>query len=281
MKNLPWKGRGQGHVSNFYIMDLKNFATASRRYTGDIHNSVRRRFVYDTYKIMEVTRSRHGWVHMFITHRPTVTLQLHNFSLFRTCRTSSFCTVAWQLARFQLTRRIARSVGDSWASCYIQIQCLRCYWMAVCCKQINTALSWLVGRSVTALVRRSGAVRVVGLFRRVQPYRPAGVVCRRAADRHRARRQEGTQDAVRLHRRRRRRPRPRVWTLPHHGNNHPLLTYTQTQLTAPDPTWSSSGGVAIRHVYRKTTQTSLYLVDGTVQHKIKRISPKRLRSSRE
>ena len=37
---------------------------------------------------------------------------------FRTCRTSSFCTVVWQLARFQLTRRIARSLGDSWASCY-------------------------------------------------------------------------------------------------------------------------------------------------------------------
>jgi len=32
-------GRGQGHVSNFYILDLENFATASRRYTGDIHNS--------------------------------------------------------------------------------------------------------------------------------------------------------------------------------------------------------------------------------------------------
>ena len=32
-------GRGQGHVSNFYIVDLENFATASRRYTGDIHNS--------------------------------------------------------------------------------------------------------------------------------------------------------------------------------------------------------------------------------------------------
>ena len=29
------------------------------------------------------------------------------------CRTSSFCTVAWKLARFQLTRRIARSIGDS------------------------------------------------------------------------------------------------------------------------------------------------------------------------
>jgi len=53
---------------------------------------------------------------MFITHRPTLTLQLHNFDLFRTCRTSIFCTVAWQLARFQLTRRIARSLGDSWIS---------------------------------------------------------------------------------------------------------------------------------------------------------------------
>ena len=31
--------RGKGHVSNFYIVDLENFATASRRYTGDIHNS--------------------------------------------------------------------------------------------------------------------------------------------------------------------------------------------------------------------------------------------------
>jgi len=32
-------GRGQGYVGNFYIVDLENFATASRRYTGDIHNT--------------------------------------------------------------------------------------------------------------------------------------------------------------------------------------------------------------------------------------------------
>ena len=32
-------GRGQGHVSNFCIVDLENLATASRLYTGDIHNS--------------------------------------------------------------------------------------------------------------------------------------------------------------------------------------------------------------------------------------------------
>ena len=53
-------GRGQGHMSNFCIVDLENFATASRRYTGDIHNSVHSRFVYDTYKTMEATRSRQG-----------------------------------------------------------------------------------------------------------------------------------------------------------------------------------------------------------------------------
>jgi len=52
--------RGQGHVSNFCIVDLENFATASRRYTGDIHNSVCSRFAYDTYKTMEATRLHHG-----------------------------------------------------------------------------------------------------------------------------------------------------------------------------------------------------------------------------
>jgi len=39
MSEFSLSGRGQGHVSNFYIVDLENFATASRRYTGDIHNS--------------------------------------------------------------------------------------------------------------------------------------------------------------------------------------------------------------------------------------------------
>jgi len=39
MSECSLSGRGQGHVSNFYIMDFKNFATASNRYTGDINNS--------------------------------------------------------------------------------------------------------------------------------------------------------------------------------------------------------------------------------------------------
>jgi len=37
MSECSLSGRGQGHANNFYIVDFKNFATASRRYTGDIH----------------------------------------------------------------------------------------------------------------------------------------------------------------------------------------------------------------------------------------------------
>jgi len=105
MSECSLSGRGQGHVSNFYIVDLENFATASRR------------FVYDT----RDNGNRLGRVMvectLFMTHCLPLNLQLHTISLVRTCRISSFCTVAWQLARLLLTRRIARSLGDSCASC--------------------------------------------------------------------------------------------------------------------------------------------------------------------
>jgi len=39
MSECCLSGRGLGHVSNFYIVDLDNFVTASRRYTGDIHHT--------------------------------------------------------------------------------------------------------------------------------------------------------------------------------------------------------------------------------------------------
>jgi len=169
MKNLPWKGRGQGQLARFRILhpikspqrltlETSNFVHGSAMrslslvmselvflkwaWSGSreqfLHCGLRKfrhskssvywwytqldrhRFVYDTYKTMKATRTRHGWVHMFIIHWLTLNLQLHNFDLFRTCRTSSFCTVAWQLAKFQLTRHIAQSLslGDSWASCF-------------------------------------------------------------------------------------------------------------------------------------------------------------------
>ena len=39
MNECSLSGRDQGHVSNFYIVDLEKFATAGRRYTGDINTS--------------------------------------------------------------------------------------------------------------------------------------------------------------------------------------------------------------------------------------------------
>jgi len=68
-------GRSQYHVSNFYIVDLENFATASRRYTGDIHNST--------------------VVGLFMTHCLQLNFQLYTIGLVRTWRISSFRTVAW------------------------------------------------------------------------------------------------------------------------------------------------------------------------------------------
>jgi len=71
-------GHVQGHVSNFYIVDLENFATATL-YTYRWYTQLdRRRFVYDTYKTMKATRTHHSWVHMFITHRPTSLILILN-----------------------------------------------------------------------------------------------------------------------------------------------------------------------------------------------------------
>jgi len=79
MSECSLSGRGQGHVSNFYIVDLENFATASRQYTGNIHNTS----VVGLFMTPLRQWKRHGWVHMFITYRPTVILQLHNFDFFQ------------------------------------------------------------------------------------------------------------------------------------------------------------------------------------------------------
>ena len=64
MSECSLSGRGQGHVSNFYIVDLKNFATASRRYTGDIHNSTVVGLFMTPVRQWEPTRLRLGWVHI-------------------------------------------------------------------------------------------------------------------------------------------------------------------------------------------------------------------------
>jgi len=58
MSECSLSGRGQGHVSNFYMVDLEN-STASRRYTGDIHNSSMVG-LFMTPETMRATRSRRG-----------------------------------------------------------------------------------------------------------------------------------------------------------------------------------------------------------------------------
>ena len=75
MSDCFLSGRGQDHMSNFYIVYLENFATASHRYTCDIHNST--------------------VVGLFMTHCLQLNFQLHTIGLVRTCRINSFCTVAW------------------------------------------------------------------------------------------------------------------------------------------------------------------------------------------
>jgi len=49
MTDFPLSGRGEGHVSNFYILDLKNFATASRRCIGVISKLVDGQLIDYTY----------------------------------------------------------------------------------------------------------------------------------------------------------------------------------------------------------------------------------------
>ena len=57
-----YRGRGHGPVGNFYIVDFKNFATASRRCTGVINKLIDGELVDYTYD----GRARHGWMHTLL-----------------------------------------------------------------------------------------------------------------------------------------------------------------------------------------------------------------------
>ena len=60
MSECSLSGRNQGHVSNFYIDDLENIATASRLYTCDIHNTSMVGLFMTPIRQWRPTRSRHG-----------------------------------------------------------------------------------------------------------------------------------------------------------------------------------------------------------------------------
>jgi len=56
MTDCPLNGRSQNQVGNFYILDLENFATASRRCKGIIN--VDGQLVNYTYN----GKAHHGWM---------------------------------------------------------------------------------------------------------------------------------------------------------------------------------------------------------------------------
>jgi len=62
MTDCPLSGRVQGHVSNFYILDWENFATASLLCTDVINKLVNGQHVDYTYSV----QVRRGWMHKFI-----------------------------------------------------------------------------------------------------------------------------------------------------------------------------------------------------------------------
>jgi len=95
MRNLPWKGRGQGHVSNFYIVDLEKISPQKSSVDRWYTQLVRGRFVYDTWDNDSDSVASRLRAHTFMTHCLRLNLQLHTIGLVRTCRISSFCIVAW------------------------------------------------------------------------------------------------------------------------------------------------------------------------------------------
>ena len=87
-----------------------------------------RLFVYDTYKTVKATRTSNGWVHMFTTHRPTLTLQLHNFDLFRTCRTALLCG-NWQYFNWHDASRGPSAIAELLVPFWYQLTHACCHYM--------------------------------------------------------------------------------------------------------------------------------------------------------
>jgi len=79
-------GRGQGHVSNFYIVDLENFATASCHI--QVIYTTRPLLCVGLFMIPETmgADSVASWLSADCLSRLRLNLQLHTIDLVRTCR---------------------------------------------------------------------------------------------------------------------------------------------------------------------------------------------------
>jgi len=94
MTDCPLNGRGQGHMSNLYILVLENFITASRLVYWCDNKLIDCQLVDCIYD----DRASRGWMYKFIIHRLTVTLSLHYFDLFWISYTSFSYTAVLQFA---------------------------------------------------------------------------------------------------------------------------------------------------------------------------------------
>ena len=111
MTDCPPSGHGQGHVSNFYILDLENFATAILQCIGVINKLVNSQLVDYTYD----GRTR-WWMHKFVMCSSTVTLLFRFFSGFVVKVVPIMLCSSWQ----DFDWHIARSICNSRASCSVR-----------------------------------------------------------------------------------------------------------------------------------------------------------------
>jgi len=144
---LP-KWAWSGSREQFLHCGLRKFRHSKSSVYGWYTQLDRRRFVYDTWD--NGSQLDHVMVEctLSITHCLRLNLQLYTIDLVRTCRMSSFCTVAWQLASFQLTQCITRSLGDSWAFCFSIIVIIikkRQTWCAVSLKNCKDRVIFKLG----------------------------------------------------------------------------------------------------------------------------------------
>jgi len=120
MTDCPLSGRGQGQVSNFYIVDFRH----SKLLVYRCYQRTRRRSACG----LHLRRSSSSWLNAQVY-----------YALFWACRTSCTYTDMQQLARIRLTRRVARSVSDSRASCEIIVGGWVVYVFATQCVYVSLA----------------------------------------------------------------------------------------------------------------------------------------------
>ena len=95
MTDCPPSGRGQGHVSNFYILDLENFASASHRRLSAINKLIIGQHVDYAYGVERVVAECTSLVDC----NPLTPLLRFVLDLYKLLRLQCFDAVGWAAGR--------------------------------------------------------------------------------------------------------------------------------------------------------------------------------------